>query len=82
MPWRQDSVAKLETMAWCCPEFAKHIDAASGTGLGVVYVYRAKLGKMYIARYRSATSEETAGSRIYFCPWCGSDLAGWPKPEG
>jgi hypothetical protein len=37
---------KLETMAWCCPEFARHVDAASGTGLGIVYVYVAILGKM------------------------------------
>jgi hypothetical protein len=66
-------------MAWCCSEFAKHVDAASGIGLRVVYVYQAKLGKLYVAHCGSAIAE---GSQIYFCPWCGSDLANWPKPTG
>jgi hypothetical protein len=61
-------------MSWCCPDFANHVEARSGTGLIVVYSYLAKSGKWFILRRSSEGTEnaaQPAGSRIYFCAWCG-----------
>jgi hypothetical protein len=69
-------------MNWCCPEFTKDVETGrtSGFGLSVVYFYLAKSGKWFILQCYCETPPHD-GSRIYFCPWCGTDLADWPKVD-
>jgi hypothetical protein len=68
-------------MSWCCPEFETRVEAGrGGSGLVVVYSYHAKSGKWFILHCNCETPPHD-GSRIYFCPWCGTDLADWPKVD-
>jgi len=73
-------------MAWCCAKFEEYVVSLEKTGFGIHYSYREpphNPGRklfLLVFRNQAAASEEPAGvAQIHFCPWCGSDLASWPR---
>ena len=70
-------------MGWCCERFEQCVLGVADDGCMVEYHYKEPPHnpgmKLFILRFR--VGDKSAATRIYFCPWCGSNLAEWPRSE-
>jgi len=66
-------------MRWCCREFEAHLGHVSDDEVRVFYHFFATpypIQKRFFLK-RSSTDKLY---QISTCPWCGSELAQFPKP--
>jgi hypothetical protein len=65
-------------MIWCCADFESHLLKNDKSGVGLMWVYRSRVGYHFFVQHR----EEGAifpkgGFAIEFCPFCGKNLREW-----